>query len=215
MAVGVVVQQAVAQPQHLLGAQGLREGGLGRLLRPAGVAVAVQHALARGQHCALAVVVHGAALQNEVVTGQGDARLFADLVGDLVIVRQVVLAAPAVEDEGLSRGRAGAEDRPGVAQPDVAETPGHNRHARHVGEARLRVGQGLVIADHQLDLLPAGASEGADQGLDLGLSRLEVLLPQIGVAGPADPHGAMRRPFGGNGQGQGRSHAARTSTKEG
>uniref|UniRef100_A0A0N4ZLB6 PE-PGRS family protein n=1 Tax=Parastrongyloides trichosuri TaxID=131310 RepID=A0A0N4ZLB6_PARTI len=212
VAVGMVVQQAVAQPQHLPGAQGLGEGGFGRFFGPAGVAVAVQHALARGQHRALAVMIHGAAFQNEVMAGQGDARLFADLVGDLIIVRQVVLAAPAVEDEGLGRRRSGAEDRPRVAQPDVAETSGHDSDAGHASEARLSVGQGLVIADHQLDLFAARPGQGAHQGLDLGLGRFEVVFPQIGMAGPADPHRAMRRPLSGDRQGHGRSHGPKTST---
>jgi hypothetical protein len=99
MAVGVVVAQAVAQPQHLAGAQGLGQRRLGGLLGPAGIAVGVQQALAGGQQRAQAVVLDRAALEDEAVAGQGRAGGGGDLGGDLVIALQLVLAAPAVEAE--------------------------------------------------------------------------------------------------------------------
>ena len=75
MAVGVVVQQAVAQPEHLARAQRLaRAPPRPSASRPAGVAVGVEQALAGGQHRALAVVVERAALQDEVVGGRAARR---------------------------------------------------------------------------------------------------------------------------------------------
>lgn len=70
---------------------------LGVGLGPAGVAVLVQQALARRQDRALAVVIQGAAFQDEVVTRRRNAGEFGDLIGHLVIMRIVVLAAPAAD----------------------------------------------------------------------------------------------------------------------
>ena len=53
--VGVVVRQAVAQPDHLAHAQRARERDLGGPLSPGGIAVGVRETLTCGQHCALAV----------------------------------------------------------------------------------------------------------------------------------------------------------------
>ncbi|MNE29203.1 hypothetical protein D3C80_1226770 [compost metagenome] len=103
MAVGVIVQQAVAQPDHNLGAHSIGERSLGGFGSPAGVAVLVQQALARGQDGALAVVVQGAAFEDKVVTRGRHTGKLGDLIGDLVVVRIVVLAAPAVDAEGLGR----------------------------------------------------------------------------------------------------------------
>ena len=61
----------------------------------------------------------------------------------------------------------------------------------------------LGLADHQPDLLPARARERAHEGLHLGLGGGEIVFPKIGMARPTDPHGAVRRPFGGDGSGQG------------
>ena len=74
-----------------------------------------------GQHRALAVVVERAALEHEVVARQRRAGRRGDLLGDAVVARQHVLAAPAVEAERRRAAGALDEDRPGVAQPDVAE----------------------------------------------------------------------------------------------
>ncbi|MNQ43820.1 hypothetical protein D3C85_575600 [compost metagenome] len=207
VAVGVVVQQAVAQPDHHLGADRGGQSGLGVGLAPVLVAVPVQQALARSQDRAFAVVIQGAAFEDEGMAGRWHARELGDLVGDLVVVRIVVLAAPAVEAKGLSRLRAGVEDRAGVTQPDVAETTRHDLDAVHAFQTRARAGQGLIIADHQLDLLAARTGQRSHQGLDLILGLREVVAPQLGMAGPADPHRTMRRPFGGDRLGHERSRS--------
>ena len=169
MAVGVVVQQAIAQPDDLLGTQSLGEGLFGLGVGPAGVAVAVQHALTRGQDGALTIVIDRAAFQNEVVAGEGRARLLADLVGHFIVVRQVVFTAPAVELERLGCCRCGVKDRARVTQPDVAETTGHHFDAIHTRKARARRLQRLFVADHQLDLLAASTRQRQNQGFNLVL----------------------------------------------
>ncbi len=201
VAVGVVVQQAVTEPQHLARAQRLRQRRPGRGLAPAGVAVGVQQALARGDDRPLTVVIQRPTLENEAVTVQRHAGGRADLVRDGVVMLELVLSAPAVEAEGGGRGRSGTEDRPGVAQPDVAEPAVDDLDIGDPGKTRPGVIQRVRLADHQLDEFPARSRQGADQGLDLGPGRFEVLLPQLAVAGPADPHGAVWRPFGGDGSG--------------
>ena len=138
------------------------------------------------------------AFQNEVVTFERHTGGPSDLVGDRVVVLEFVFAAPAVEAEGGGLGRTRPEDRPGVAQPDVAEPAVHDLDIGDPGEAGSGIVKGLGLADHQLHMFTARSCEGADQGLDLGLCRLEIVLPKLAMAGPADPHGTMRRPFGGD-----------------
>jgi hypothetical protein len=158
MAVGVVVAQAVAQPQHLAGAQGLGQRRLGGLLGPAGIAVGVQQALAGGQQRAQAVVLQRAALEDEVVAGPGPRRRPAIWSATVVIALQLVLAAPAVEAEAggpptlprrSGRCRAARCRRTGRGRPrpgDVASRRGRRPRPRRrrpsAGRARARSGQG-------------------------------------------------------------------------
>ncbi len=94
---------------------------------------------------------------------------------------------------------AGAqEDRSRVAQPDVAEAAGGDLDPLNIAQQPPRGRLRRVAADHQPHALAAGAGQGAGEGRDLGLSRLQVLQPQVGVARESEPHGPMRRPFGGN-----------------
>ena len=121
MTVGVVVGEALIEPNDLARAEGLAQRGLGLLLAPA-VAVGVEQSLARGEHGALAVMVDGAAFEHEVEFPRANARQLGDVVANGRVVGQVELAAPAV---GLESERDRAllvprEDRAGVAQPDVA-----------------------------------------------------------------------------------------------
>ena len=199
MAVGVVVQQAVAEPQHLARTQGRRQRGPGLRLRPSGVAVGVQQALAGGDDRPLPVVIQRAAFQNEAMTVQRHARDHADLVRDRVVMLKLILPAPAIEAEGSGPRRTRPENRSGVAQPDIAEAPVDHLDIGDPGETGLSLLKGLRLADHQLDRLAARPGQGADKGLDLGLGRLEVFLPKLTVTRPAHPHRAVRRPFGRDG----------------
>ena len=60
-------------------------------------------------------MIQGPALEDEIVPGQGDARGGTDLVRDLIVMREVVFAAPAIEAKGMGRLRSGPEDRTGIA----------------------------------------------------------------------------------------------------
>ena len=208
VSVCVVVQQAVAQPKHRLGANGgLQRGGRDRLvLVPGRVAVRVQQALAGGQHRPLPVMIQRPALHDEVVPRQRHARMFADLTGDPFVARHVIFPAPAVELERRRRRRSRAEDRPGVAQPDVAELTGHHLDILDALKARPGVRQHLGLADHQLDLFTPRPGQGPHQPLDLVLRLFQRLEPVFGMAGPAHPHGAVRSPLGRNGGGDGSGH---------
>ncbi len=72
------------------------------------------------------------------MAGDGHARLLADLVGDLVVKRQIIFAAPAIEGEGIGRGRTLTKDRAGIPQPDIAKATGHNLYARNIGKTGTR-----------------------------------------------------------------------------
>ena len=57
---------------------------------------------------------------------------------------------------------------------------------------------GLATADHQPHALRPGAGQGPGQGGDLLAGGLEILLPELAMAGIAQPHGAVRGPFSGD-----------------
>src|SRR3546814_17667394 len=66
-------------------------------------------------------------------------------LADVVVARQIVFAAPAVEVE-IAPGPVRYQDRRGIAQPDVAE-----RLDDHLGEGRglARGGGGFVRSDER------------------------------------------------------------------
>ena len=162
-------------------------------LRPA-VAVGVEQRLARGQHRALAVVVDGAAFQHEVeaLHGRiGDAR---DVVADRRVVRQIVLAAPAVggkaqRDAPDVRAR---ENRPRVAQPDVAVARRHE--VGGAAQSRARRGFRFRAVDQQAH--GVGFAQGAHHRRHVAARRLEVAVPLLGVRRPSRPNGLEQRPLG-------------------
>ncbi len=145
-------------------------------------------------------MVQGAAFQYEIVGDQRRPRRRGDLGRHRIVVIQQIFSAPAVEAEG--GGMAGVEeDRAGVAQPDIAEAPGDDLHACNVADERAGGRQSVILADHQLHPLGARPGQGADQGGHLGLGVRQVVFPELGVAREPHPHGAVGRPFGGDGGG--------------
>ena len=195
MAVGVVVLQALVDPDDLPGAEGFAERRFGLRLGPA-VAVRVEQRLPRGQHRALAVVVDGAALQHEVeaLDGRiGDAR---NVVADRRVIGQIVLAAPAVGGKAQRhvpdvRAR---KDRPRVAQPDVAVARLHE--IRDAAQSRARRGFRLRAVDQQAH--GVGFAQGAHHRRHVAARRLEVAVPLVGVRRPGRPDGLEQRPLGRN-----------------
>ena len=150
--VGMVVLQAVAQPDDLGETQVLVQPLFDRGPVERRVAVRIEQALLGGQHHARAVAVDCSAFEHPVRLGVGKAGVGREPFADAVVSGQVVLAAPAVETEALcaATGAAAGDDRPRVAEPDVAE-----RFDDHRGEGRKPTrhgGCGLVGGDNQ-DLL--------------------------------------------------------------
>ena len=153
-------------------------------------------------------MIQRSALQNEVMTRHARPGGDGDLIGDSVVARQQVFAAPTVEAEG--RGLAApSEDRARIAQPDIAKDARHNVDAidgAKQGGGRL---ERFLIAHQQLHPLRAGPGQSGRQRRHLLLSRNEIVLPELGMAGKSHPEGAVRGPFSGNRAG----HAAGLTSK--
>ena len=194
MAIGMVVEQAVTQPDDTRIAQVLAQPALDIGLGHRRVAIGVEKALLGRHHRAGTVTVDRAAFQHPVAIADLRADRLAEPQPDRVVALQIVFAAPAVEVE-VACLFAVQQDRRGVAQPDVAERFNHHLgkggHA-HGGVARFGIG-----SDQDYLLAPPLGVDGTGEGDDLLARRLQILDPQVGVAREADPHGRMRRPFGG------------------
>jgi hypothetical protein len=90
-----------------------------------------------------------------------------------------------------------ADDRAGIAQPDVAERLDDDRAAWPT--CVLGGLRGFLVGGDEDHLLARPPAWTADEGGDFGARGLEVREPQFGMAGKADPDGVVRRPFGGGG----------------
>ena len=103
MAVGVVALDAVAEPEHLLGPEGLREHALEsrpRAVVPRPVAVRIEQARLGRQDRAGAVAIDPAGFEDEVEGDPGHARDLRHLLGDpLVPVPRRIFPAPGVVEE--------------------------------------------------------------------------------------------------------------------
>ena len=158
------------------------------------VTVGVEQALRGRDHQPSAVAVDRAAFQHPIAAFDALVPLAGQPRTDIVVPFQIVFPAPAVEGE-VHRDAVAADDRPGIAQPDVAERLHH-----HLCERRQRTrGRGGVgVGGYQDHGFPRaiGINRGGEGG-DLLLRGLQVLLPKVGVAGKTDPHRLVRCPFGG------------------
>src|SRR4029078_6999624 len=121
MPVGVIVLEAFIDPDHRLGAEGKAKCCFSFSVGP-GAAIGIEQGLAGGEHGALAVMVHGAALQDKIETQNGPSGEAGDVVADRRVVGQMELAAPSVglEPESDRAVVSPGEDRAGVAEPDIA-----------------------------------------------------------------------------------------------
>jgi hypothetical protein len=166
-----------------------------------GIAIGVEQALARGDDQPGAVAIDRAAFQHPVARRRRDTAILGQPRADRIVAGQVVFAAPAVELEQPRRSVAG-DDRAGVAQPDIAE--GLDDHLRRIARHGPRgVGRLAIGGDQYHPLAPAIGMDGAGKGQHLLARRLQIFLPQLGMAGKADPHGVMRGPFRRRGRGHG------------
>ena len=199
MAVGMVVEQA---------ARRARAGGRCRdpsrsrastsALRQAGIAVRVEQALLGGDGEAGAVDVDRAALQHPVVRGGRRGRA-------LSASRRPIVSSPGssyLPPQPLKRKRAAApaagaleDDRPGVAQPDVAERLVDDGRERRQPRAPPR-----PRPDRRRPAAPPRPRRRhgprARRRRPRRCAGLEIVLPQLGMARKADPDEVVRRPFG-------------------
>ena len=196
MAVGVVVQETSVDPENAFGAERLAERGFGLGLGPA-IAVLVEQSLPRGEDRAVAVLLDGAALEDEIEFAHRHAGKLGDVVADGRVLGQIELAAPTVghESQGHRAAFAAGKDRPGVAQPDVAVTRRHN--LRRVAKRGPSRALGLIARNQELH--PVRRAERAHQRRHLSAGRRQVVAPLVRIGGPGRPHRLLRRPFGGNG----------------
>src|SRR3546814_10971150 len=114
-------------------------------------------------------------------------------LADVVVARQIVFAAPAVEVE-IAPGPVRYQDRRGVAQPDVAE-----RLDDHLGEGRglARGGGGFVIGgDQQHRLALAVGVDRARKGDHFLAGGHPIVAPQFRMPRNADPPPLLPRPVG-------------------
>ena len=118
--VGMVAFEAFVDPDDLSCVERGGESRFGLRLGPA-IAVGVQQSLARGEECALAVVIDGATFEHEVERLGRRSGEACDVASDRVVAGEVELAAPAVGLEAERHMAIGParEDGARVAQPDV------------------------------------------------------------------------------------------------
>ena len=92
------------------------------------------------------------------------------------------------------------ENRRSVAEPDVAKGRG-NDFGAGASEHRFCGINGFVAAGEDFERLTAGLSvevgNGSKQRRYLRARRLEILQPQVCMAGPGGPDGAVGLPLGG------------------
>jgi len=122
MAIRVIIEQAVSQPDHLIHTKRRRQSRLSVRLGPVAVTVRVQQTLPGCQQPPFPVDIDRAALQHHVMHTHPDAFSTSHCCGRIRIAGHQVFAAPPIEAEGfrLPAALAGRDDRPGIAQPDVA-----------------------------------------------------------------------------------------------
>ena len=104
MAVGMVVQESVVEPDDPARAERLAERRFGFRFGP-GVAIVIEQGLAGGEDGAVAVMLDGAAFQHEIEFEGRRAGEQRDVVADRGVAGQVELAAPAIGPESQRNRR--------------------------------------------------------------------------------------------------------------
>ena len=196
MAVGMVVEQPFAEPEQPLDAEVLAQPGLDLLAAHARIAVRVEQALLGGDGEAGAVDVDRAALQDPVAADRLDAGAFGQAQPDRVVALQLIFAAPAVEAEAsrlagpaCPSGRS-ARCRAARCRRTAPEAPSRTAPARGPpGPKPDRPRPGAPPRPRRRHGPPRRRPRPPPR-------RLEIVLPQLGVARKADPDPFMRRPFG-------------------
>ena len=203
MPVGMIVEQAFPQPQHVRQAQAPRQQGFDLPAIKVGIAIGVEQALFGRDEQAGAVGVDRSAFEYPVLRRCGKAGGRRQPCADILITRHPIFAAPAVEAEINQRATARAvqhRDRRGVAQPYVAQFRDNDADScidQVAGDPCV-----LVMRDDQPHLLAlAPGVQGIGESRDLFASAIECAGPFVGVGRKADPGPVVRRPFGGHAEG--------------
>ena len=194
MAVGVIVDQAIAQPQHAVKTQIAGQPRLDIGARKPRIAVGVEQALLGGHHQARAVAIERPAFEHPIRRAQFKPGIGGQLGTDRLVAVHHIFPAPAVEAEPPGTP-VGHHQRTGVAQPDIAVDAPLQRNPR--ADQPLRAHRIGPIAHHQPHRL-AAVSHGICKARDLFLRARKNSRPLPGVMRKADPQPALRMPFGGH-----------------
>ena len=172
----MVAEQSVTKPDDALRIESFAQRRLGLFFRPPRIAVRVKHALSGGDENALTVLFHSAAFKDEVETLERVAFQPRNGRSGFCVAFQLVLAAPAIEGEAkpLEPVAELDEDRPDIAQPDIAHG-------------------GIVEFCQVPDRHDRG--QRLDQRCDLALGAFIVFGPGVAQVRPANPDSRLGRPF--------------------
>src|SRR3546814_11582717 len=119
MAIGVVIDQAIAEPDHAVKPQIARQLRLDLAARPVGVAVGTQQALLGGQNRSAPIPVDRAAFQYPIRFHYRQPRLARHLGYDRLVSGNLLLAAPTFQPATQCRPVA-AHTRPDLTPPTLA-----------------------------------------------------------------------------------------------
>ncbi len=174
MAIGVVVEQPVAEPDHLRKAEVFLQPMDDIVAGQPRIAVVVEQALLGGDDQPRPIAVDCAAFENPVARLGLDPARFRQPLADRVIAGQIIFAAPAIEAEQPRFGLR-HHDRAGIAQPDVAE-----RLKQHVGkrrQLRRRIRRIGVGSDQDHLLARAIGVDSLRKGHHFGSRRFDIVEP--------------------------------------
>src|SRR5437868_940354 len=153
---------------------------LGLFARQA-VAVGVQKALLGGQDRSRTVPVDRAAFEHPIGLLKRQARLLREALADVLIALEIIFPAPAVEAEsaGAALLAAAEDDRPGVAQPDVAERLDDDR--RKWAQAPRCLGRAIVGRHKPHRFALAAGMDCFSERRHFAPGWLQIAEPQLGA----------------------------------
>lgn len=216
VAVGLVVVEAVRQPDDALHRKVVAQGPLDLRLAQVRVAVVVEQAFLGGDQRAFAVDVDRAALEDEVVGAVAGAPFdLEDLACHLVValpgeVQAAFEAAPGVEapvDAAYIALVVDDEGRAGVADPGIVAADFHDADVAVV-EACARV---LVLPGAGADGDRLEARDGLGHRGEGRLGRLAAVAPVVRTFRPDHPGLLVGFPFGGHAEAVGAWGAGRVA----
>ena len=204
MAIGVIADNTVAQPQDVAHAEVCPEKLFDFPASQLRIAVGIEQAGLGGQQSSPSVHIDGATLQHDTGLEHGKAQLFGDPGRyDVVQIVRRILPTPGVEppiDDGLRmlRIRPLNEDRSMISTPGVVRGVKVEEHVAGVGAAIGQKPPDLVFhcgpGHVDMDFLVVG-QETDHPGEDPG-NRSELPRPGRLFMRPAQPGAAVELPLG-------------------